>query len=212
MKDFCAKYNVSHETYLKLEKYCQYLIDWQDKMNLVSKKSLQDIWARHFEDSAQLYNFIPSTAKSLLDIGSGAGFPGLVLAIIAAEKTPYLKITLAESIKKKTLFLNYVKEELSLNNTTILNERVETIKNKKFSAITARAVTSLDDLLKYANLLLDKNGLCIFPKGKSYKEEIEQAQKQWKFSLTIVDSNTSEEGKILIIKKLTKKGRTKCQE
>ena len=89
---------------------------------------------------------------------------------------------------------------------------VLSIKNKKFSAITARAVTSLDDLLEYANLLLDKNGLCIFPKGKSYKEEIEQAQKQWKFSLTIVDSNTSEEGKILIIKKLTKKGRTKCQE
>ena len=212
MKDFCAKYNVSHETYLKMEKYCQSLLDWQSRMNLVSNSSLEDIWNRHFEDSAQLFNLVPLTAKNLLDIGSGAGFPGMVLAIIAEEKTPYLKVTLTESITKKTLFLNHVKNLVSLNNTNILNERVEKIKNKKFSVITARAVTALTDLLEYSFPLLDKNGICIFPKGKNYKKEIEQAQKQWDFSLTVVDSKTSEEGKILVINKLTKKGRTKCQE
>lgn len=212
MKNFCDIYSVSRETFSKLEKYCQAIIEWQSKMNLVSKSSLQDIWKRHIEDSAQLFNLIPATAKNLLDIGSGAGFPGMVIAIISAEKTPYLNITLTESITKKTLFLNYTKDLLHLENTNILNTRVETIKNKKFSIITARAVTNLVDLLEYSYQLLDKNGLCIFPKGKSYKEEIEQAKKQWQFSLTIVDSQTSEEGKILVINKLTKKRSAKCRE
>lgn len=211
MKKFCETYGVSRETFFKLEKYCQALTDWQSKINLISKNSLQDVWKRHIADSAQLFNLIPPNANNLLDIGSGAGFPGMVLAIISSEKTPYLKITLTESVTKKTLFLNHVKNLLLLDNTDILNDRVEKIKNKKFSVITARAVTALSDLLEYAHPLLDENGICIFPKGKTYQEEITQAQKQWKFSLKTIDSQTSEEGKILVINKLTKR-RTKCQE
>ena len=88
MKNFCNIYNISRETYSTVELYCQTLIEWQNNINLVSNNSLQDVWNRHFADSAQLFNLIPENAKSLLDIGSGACFPGMVMAIIANEKTP----------------------------------------------------------------------------------------------------------------------------
>ena len=210
MENFCKTYNVSRETFSKLEQYCQSLIEWQQKFNLVSNGSLQDVWNRHFADSAQLFRYIPEKAGSLLDIGSGAGFPAMVLAIMAAEKTPYLKFTMVESISKKTLYLNHVKDITGVN-AEILNTRAENIKNKKYEVITARAVTSLKDLLKYAFPLLKKGGICIFPKGKSYCEEIKEAQKQWIFSTEIFDSTTSDEGKILIIKNLMKKGRNNAQ-
>lgn len=212
MKNFCDTYNVSRETYSKLELYCQTLIEWQNKINLVSNNSLQDVWNRHFADSAQLFKLIPDNAKTLVDIGSGAGFPGMVLAIISNEKTPYLKTTLVESIRKKTLYLNYVKDSIDVKNLEIINDRAESIKNQKYDVITSRAVTALANLLAYAEKLLDKNGICIFPKGSNYQKEIDDAKKIWKFSLDVVQSSTSEEGKILIISNLTKKGSTKCQE
>lgn len=206
MKEFCDLHNVSRETYLHLEKYCQELKDWQCRMNLVSTNSIIDLWNRHIEDSAQLFALIPTDAKTLLDIGSGAGFPGMVLGIMAADKTPYLKITLIDSINKKTVFLKHIKSMLSLNNIEVLNVRAEQINNQKFSVITARAVTALSDLLGYAYNLLRKDGICIFPKGKTYQQEIDQALKKWKFSLSVVNSKTSEEGKILIISNLKKQG------
>ncbi len=206
MKDFCDKYSVSRETYSLLEKYCQELKDWQCKMNLVGANTLKDLWSRHIEDSAQIFELIPTEAKNLLDIGSGAGFPGMVLGIMSLCKTPYLKITLTDSIKKKTLFLNHIKDAIHLDNVEVLNIRAEQIKDQKFSVITARAVTALTDLLGYANHLLKKDGVCIFPKGKSYQQEINDASKKWKFSLSVVDSKTSDEGKILIISNLRKQG------
>ncbi|MBO7556026.1 MAG: class I SAM-dependent methyltransferase, partial [Alphaproteobacteria bacterium] len=93
-----------------------------------------------------------------------------------------------------------------------INGRAELIKNKKFDVVTSRAVTALQGLLTYADNLLNKNGICIFPKGANYQKEIDEAKKFWKFSLDVIQSTTSEEGKILIISNLTKKGRSKCQE
>ena len=106
MKNFMEKYNVSRETFDCLKTYEASLNEWQQKFNLVSKNSLADAWNRHFADSAQLFDYIPKEAEVLLDFGSGAGFPGMVLAIMAKEKTPYLKVKLIESIGKKTLYLN----------------------------------------------------------------------------------------------------------
>ena len=109
MENFMMTYNVSRETYDRLELCRQALSEWQNKFNLVSRKSLEDAWNRHFLDSAQLYPLLPRGARTLADLGSGAGFPGMVLAIMAAEKTPYLKVTLIESTGKKTLYLNHLK-------------------------------------------------------------------------------------------------------
>ncbi len=205
MKNFMEKYNVSRETFEQLKAYEASLVEWQNKFNLVSNSSLQDCWNRHFVDSAQLFKFIPASAKTLLDFGSGAGFPAMVLAIMAKEKTPYLKVSLVESIAKKTLYLNEVKKICNLD-VEVLNQRIESLPNKKVDVITSRAMASLKELLNYTQKFFAKNTICIFPKGKKYLEEIVEAKKQWSFDCEIYDSETSDEGKILIIKNLQKKG------
>ena len=185
MEDIFAKYNVSRETITKLKAYETSLFEWQNKFNLVSKASLADAWNRHFLDSVQLLEDIPENAETMLDFGSGAGFPGMVLAIIAAEKRQNLLITLVESIKKKTLYLNAVKE-LSGVRVSIINDRIENLPPQKVDAITSRAMCKLSDLFSYAYRFTTKKTVMIFPKGKSYEQEIAQAQKKWKFVILLV--------------------------
>lgn len=205
MRKISDIYNVSRETLSKLEVYHSSLLEWQNKFNLVSKNSLDDAWNRHFIDSIQLVEYIPDDAKSLIDMGSGAGFPGMVLAILLNERTPYLKVTLVESITKKTLYLNHVKETASVK-VEIINGRVEQIKNRKFDVVTSRAMTSLIDLLDYAYPFLNKKGVCVFPKGKSWNEEVNIAKNKWNFNFEVFDSKTSEEGKIILIRNLVLRG------
>ena len=197
------KYNVSRETFERL-KTCQRLLnEWQEKFNLVSRNTLEDAWNRHFLDSAQLFKFIPESAKTLYDLGSGAGFPGMVLAVMAAEKTPYLNISLIESTSKKTLYLNELKKQTGVN-VNIINDRIENLVPTKVDVITSRALTALDNLLGYAYRFCKPSTVCIFPKGKKYAEEIEEARKHWTFDCQIENSEQSDEGKILIITNLHK--------
>lgn len=203
MKNFMEKYNVSRETFDKLKTYQQLLNEWQEKFNLVSNNSLPEAWERHFVDSAQLWKFVPEKAESLLDFGSGAGFPGLVLAVIAKEKTPYLKVGLAESIAKKTLFLKAVSEKAGID-VEIINDRIENIPARKVDVITSRAMTSLNGLLGYAYRFCKLETVCIFPKGKKYAEELAEAHRHWKFKCRIESSEVSDEGRILIITNLSK--------
>lgn len=203
MKNFCDTYNVSRETFDKLKHYQSMLIEWQSKFNLVSSSTLDDAWNRHFLDSVQLFQYIPNQAKVLYDFGSGAGFPGMVLAIIANEKMPDLQVSLIESITKKTLYLNAVKSETNTN-VTILNDRIENLQLPKADVITSRAMASLTELLGYAYKFCKKESVCIFPKGKKYAEELSEAHKRWKFKCQIVASTQSDEGKILIITNLSK--------
>ena len=202
MEKVIETYNVSRETFQKLKTYESSLFEWQNKFNLVSKKSLENAWQRHFLDSAQLIKYIPESSKVLYDFGSGAGFPGMVLAILANDKTPYLKITLIESIKKKTLYLNAVKSLCGVN-VEIINDRIENLNLPKADVITSRAMCNLSDLLQYAYKMSNKKTLMIFPKGKSYKEELATASKKWKFNLTIEKNEVSEEGVILLITNLS---------
>lgn len=197
------KYDVSRETFDRLKLYQDLLMEWQTRFNLVSKNSLEDAWSRHFIDSVQLFRYIPSSAKTLLDFGSGAGFPGLVLAVVAKEKTPYLKIGLVESVLKKTLYLKEVATRLELS-VDIINDRIEKITFPKVDVITSRAMTSLDGLLGYAYRFCKTETVCIFPKGKKYAQELAEAHKNWKFKCRIEPSDISEEGKILIISNLHK--------
>lgn len=196
-------YNVSRETFERLKTYEALLREWQQKFNLVSNNSLEDCWNRHFLDSAQLAKYIPADAKVLYDFGSGAGFPGMVLAIMLGEKTPYLKVKLVESIAKKTLYLNEVKAQTNTA-VEIINQRIENIAAEKADVITSRALASLDALLGYVYKFSTKKTKCIFPKGKSYAEEIAEARKNWKFDCEVLPSEQSDEGKILIITNLLK--------
>ena len=202
MENIMEKYNVSRETFNRLKIYEASLKEWQNKFNLVSNKSLEDAWNRHFLDSAQLIKYIPENAKKLYDLGSGAGFPGMVLAVIAAEKMPNLKVSLIESIKKKTLYLNTVQKLCNVK-VSIINDRIENLSLKDADVITSRAMCNLADLLKYSYKLANKNTIMIFPKGKTYQEEIERAQKAWKFNCQIEANEVSAEGVILVISNLS---------
>jgi len=199
------KYNVSRETINLLKTYEASLNEWQNKMNLVSKNSLPDAWNRHFADSMQLFNLLPQDAEIVYDFGSGAGFPGMVLAVMSKEKTPYLKFKLVESIGKKTLYLKHVKE-ITGANVDVINERIEKIKPEIADAITSRAMCSLNELLKYSRPFCSKKTKMIFLKGRNYKEELQIAQKEWKFKLEILPNQESSDGVILIITDLHHKG------
>lgn len=205
MENFINKYNVSRETYLNFERYVALLKEWQTKFNLVSKNSLEFVWQRHIEDSAQLFNYIPENSDILYDFGSGAGFPAIVLAIIAKEKKPDLKFKLVESITKKTLYLNAVKKELQLENVEIINDRVENLHKQIADVITARAMTCLNNLLEYSYCFCDKETKLIFPKGRSYNNELDEAKKYWNFKLKIEKNQLCEDGVILIIENLRRK-------
>lgn len=204
MKNFTEEYSVSRETFEQLKNYQSLLNEWQEKFNLVSNASLEDAWNRHFLDSVQLFDYIPKAAKSLADFGSGAGFPGMVLAIMAKEKTPYLKVSLIESIQKKTLYLKEVSQQTNTP-VVIINDRIEKLKPQKFDVITSRAMTALNDLLGYAYPFCQKETVCIFPKGKNYSAELAEAHKHWHFKCRIEPSRISEEGRILIVTNIAKK-------
>ena len=207
MENIIEKYNVSRETISLLKAYEASLIEWQNKFNLVSNTTLEDAWNRHFVDSLQLLPLIPDDAKLLYDFGSGAGFPGMVLATALKDKTPYLKFKLVESIKKKTLYLNFAKDKLGLNNVEIINDRIENLPLEKADVITSRAMCSLTELLNYTYKFSGKKTKCIFPKGKKHQEEITEAKKKWNFNCEIIPSATNAESAILVITNLSLKRR-----
>ena len=172
---------------------------------MVSKNSLEFVWERHIADSAQLFNYISDDVKLIYDFGSGAGFPALVLAVIAKEKRPDIKFKLVESIGKKTLYLNEVKTQLNLENVEVFNDRVENLKLPVADMITARAMTSLDNLFKYSILFSDKKTKLLFPKGKSYNEELDEAKKNWNFKFSVHENQLCSDGVILLFENLRRK-------
>lgn len=207
MENIKNTYNVSRETIERLKAYEASLHEWQQKLNLVSNASLQDAWNRHFEDSLQLLPLVPEDAEILYDFGSGAGFPGMVLAIALADKTPYLKVKLIESIKKKTVYLNAVAELSGLSNVEILNDRIENLPAEKADVITSRAMCSLAELLNYSFKFCSSKTKCLFLKGKKYPEEITEARKNWNFNCEVIQSKTSEDGAVLVITGISRKRR-----
>ena len=197
MMDILQIYNVSRETKEKIEAYKTLVLEWNCKFNLISKSSVEHIWERHILDSVQLYKYIRPTDKILLDLGSGAGFPGMVLAIMAEQLNPELSINLVESIGKKTLFLNAVKNELKLN-VNILLDRIENIFFFFFDFIFSK-------LLDYSKPFCRTETNLIFPKGEHWADEIETAQKQWYFKYKAENSATDKLGKVLYISELRRK-------
>lgn len=183
--------NVPRETIKKLELYDQLLKKWNNAYNLVDQGTLLESISRHFLDSMQLYNLI-DLEKSLIDLGSGAGFPGMVLAIMGATQ-----VTLVESNRKKCLFLNEVSRQTSTM-VEILNYRLETIQDK-FHQITARAFTNLAELLLIMqNVSRETGGVGFFLKGETWQQEIESSLQQgWRFSYEAIPSTTQEKGAII---------------
>lgn len=204
MIDVEKKYNVSHETYEKLKNYQALVLEWNSKFNLISKSTETTIWERHIVDSLQLIKYITNEDKILLDLGSGAGFPGVVLAIASQELYPDLQINLVESIGKKTTFLHAVNEQLKLN-MEIHQERIEKLNIGKVDVITSRALAALPKLLDYAKPFCKKNTRLILPKGENWSLENDEALTKWLYKYEIYNSDTSDVGKILRISDLRRK-------
>lgn len=191
---------VSHETISRLSAYEKLLIEWNEKINLIAPSTVPQIWTRHFMDSYQLFDLIADKDAVLADIGSGAGFPGLVLACAGMKN-----IHLIESIGKKANFLREVAKELDLP-VTVHNDRAEKIKGLNADIVTARAVASLRDLLPLAHKLAKPGGTMLFLKGKTAPEELTESGRYWIFNIDNKVSLSDPSGVILTIKNLKNRG------
>lgn len=172
---------------IKFQKYIQYFLEENSKLNLISKNDEKYLYEKHICDSLALMLFFEKYIQpkgSLLDIGCGGGFPCIPLAI----EYPDLKIVGADSIQKKINAIQYIANELNLNNISFICNRVENIKDKKFDIIVSRAVGTLDKIINYALPLLDKNGFFVAYKSKKVQEEVRQTESVLKkYNAEIID-------------------------
>ena len=136
-----------------------------------------------------------------LDVGSGGGFPGIVVSIVAKELAPSLRVVLVESDNRKCVFLRTVIRELGLS-VKVINDRIENVKLDDVVYLSARALRNLNSLLFIVENNVSRETVCVFPKGRSYKKELVESQKNWKFDLNLIDSNTSEDSKVIVLKGL----------
>jgi len=199
--EFAAQFGVSAAIIAKLERYAELLRQWQGAVNLVAASSLDDVWHRHFADSAQLLALAPD-AKSWADLGSGAGFPGLVIAIMVSER-PGVKVELIEAQQRKCAFLAEVARATDTP-VEIHQVRVETkgIANKvrPVEIVTSRALAPLDKLLALAAPWFGPQTRGLFLKGERVQEEIEAAQRRWTFHVKLAKSQTDRNGRIVEIR------------
>ncbi len=211
-QQFASLFNVSRETLERLDLYVELLRKWQKAVNLVAPSTIDEVWHRHVGDSAQIVDILresDSVKKSgiWLDMGSGAGFPGLVAAIMLSPDFDY-QFHLVESNGRKCAFLSDVVRHLHLP-VEICNERVEdyacALQGKQFSIISARALASLDGLLTLSEPLFSDETVAYFFKGREVASEIELAEQNWTFVQRQLASCTSTDGCILEVKNLVRR-------
>jgi 16S rRNA (guanine527-N7)-methyltransferase len=196
--------NVSRETLARLDAYAALLAKWQAKINLVGPATLPETWQRHFLDSAQLYGHLPPSTRVVADLGSGAGFPGMVLAIVAEAAGRDLTVHLVESDTRKAAFLAEAAREARIAGAVKIHPlRAEVLAGRMAAdVVTARALAPLDKLLGLAKPLMKPDGLCLFLKGEKADEEIAAAQKRWAFAVERLSSKSDPAGIVLKIRDL----------
>lgn len=196
-QEFERHVDVSRETLEKMNSYHRLLLKWNSSINLISGNLTDDmVWRRHFLDSAQILGLVATKMGHWVDIGSGGGFPGLVVATLATEKAPDLKFTLIESDVRKATFLRTVARELGIPAEVIVN-RAEKQPSLAADVLSARALAPLSRLLPYAERHLRAGGEALFMKGARYRQEIEEALENWRFRIHEYPSITHGEAVIL---------------
>lgn len=174
---------------------------WQARINLVGSASLADLWRRHMLDSAQLFSHIPPSARRLVDLGSGAGFPGLVLAILWGGD-----VHLVDSDQRKCAFLREAARVAGARRVTVHAARIEALATGELAAaadvVTARALAPLPRLIDYAVPLLAPGGICLFLKGRRVEEELTQAGKSWTMQVERWASRAGPDGTIVRLRGL----------
>lgn len=197
--DFQSLFNVSRETFEKIETYDALLQKWNKAINLVSPKTLNESWHRHFIDSAQIVKVINPNAKIYADLGCGGGFPGLVIAMMRPE----LDVHLVESDERKGQFMRNVSRETSLQNVRIHTHRIEDMPEKCTPhVLSARALASLEGLLDYTYPWAQANPALemLFMKGIKAEEEIAAARQKYDFTLDRTPSITDDNASILMLR------------
>lgn len=192
------QYLVPRETIDRLHLYIETLKLWQSRINLVSAETLSQVWERHVLDSIQLASLLPEHSKSILDFGSGAGFPGMVLAICQPRH-----VTMVERIRKKTTFLSEV-ARLTGAHASILTDDIYKVTATP-DVITARAVSSLINLLDMVEHLITEDTFCLFPKGSNWYKEIEEAQERWHFTWSTTPGRDKTQTVILAIENIKRR-------
>lgn len=197
--DLLSHVDVSRETIARIEAIIALLDDWRQRINLVGPSEMDHIWRRHVLDSLQLLAHIPSDAPTV-DLGSGAGFPGLIFAAALSDKNA--QITMVETVGKKCAFLREVIHQVGLP-ARVRQGRVENVKDVTAACVTARAFAPLPKLLEYASVWLESGAYGIFPKGRKWEEELTEAQESWKFAYEVIPS-ISGDGAILNISEVSR--------
>jgi 16S rRNA (guanine527-N7)-methyltransferase len=199
---FARVSGVSRETLARLKTFVGLLREWNVRHNLVSQASLEDVWRRHVWDSAQLSPLVPASATGLVDLGSGAGFPGLVLAILLRERSG-LRTVLYEATCKKCDFLAAAAAAAQVA-VHIRNHRIEDAAPEAFDVVTARACAPLETLLGYARPFQGRGTVNLFLKGRNTEAELTEAHKSWRMKLVRHPSQTDSSGVILQIRELAR--------
>jgi 16S rRNA (guanine527-N7)-methyltransferase len=198
--DFAADTGVSRETIERLSAYAALLAKWQPRINLISSATLADVWRRHMLDSAQLLPLLPPGTQVIADLGSGAGFPGLVLAILGVAE-----VHLIESDQRKSVFLAEAARAAGAN-PVIHTQRIESVAGLSVGAVTARACAPLEKLLSYAQKFLWHDGKALFLKGAAVEEELTVARKNWHMEVERFPSVSDPTGCILRIGQVRRAG------
>ncbi len=202
--EFVKSLNVSRET---LNGFCEYktlLSKWNEKINLVSKHTLVNIWERHFLDSGQIIKNVEASGKRWVDVGSGAGFPGLVIALLLRDRKVNCDLVLVEKNQKKVFFLNEVIRKLNLS-VEVVNGNIYTLEPLNADILSARAFSELNNLMEIAFRHRKREGICLFLKGENYRIELDKTLNYWYFDYDILGSLSSSSGKIIRVKKIVKR-------
>ena len=193
--------DVSRETFEKLKAFAELVRKWNPKINLVSKDSLNDLWSRHILDSVQIFELVPGPGK-WVDLGSGGGFPGIVISILNQEERNF-DVVMVESDQRKSAFLRTAIRELDLA-AKVKTERIEELECLEADVLSARALADLTKLLGFAELHLKRGGIALFPKGQSWQREDLEARQDWNYDLETVTSKTNSDAAILKIKDIAR--------
>lgn len=193
---FAAELGVSRETLGRFETYARLLRHWQARINLVGRATLDDLWRRHFLDSAQLFPLLPPGARTLVDLGSGAGFPGLVLALLGVPE-----VTLIEADQRKAAFLTECARQTGVQ-VQIRVARIETVPPSRADVVTARALAPLDRLVELAARFSGPGTVCLFLKGQDLEAELTTLPRDSRVRIERWPSRTNPDATILRLMEL----------
>jgi 16S rRNA (guanine527-N7)-methyltransferase len=198
---FADAAGVSRETMRRFEAYAELLVAWSTRINLIGQSTLDDLWRRHFLDSAQLRPLIPPGAQSLIDLGSGAGFPGLVLAILGVPA-----VELVEADTRKAAFLREA-ARITGADVTIRGCRIEAVPPHSVDVVTARGCAPLDRLLALGERFIGPHTICVFPKGVRVEDELTAAVKAWTMTVSRHPSRADPAGSVLLLQQVVREPR-----